>query len=59
VFDVDLMIFIDRVGGRMKFSHRPFKGIFNPLIIKLERRVQKSSIVCLVNGSRFSGGVKI
>jgi hypothetical protein len=38
VFDVDLMIFIHGVGGGMKFSHRPFKGIFNPLIIKLSYR---------------------
>jgi len=38
VFDVDLMISIDGVGGRMKFSHRPFKGIFNQLIIKLNHR---------------------
>lgn len=38
MFNVDLMIFIHRVGGRMKFSYRPFKGIFNPLIIKLNHR---------------------
>ena len=25
MFDVDLIISIDRVGGRMKFSHRLFK----------------------------------
>jgi hypothetical protein len=36
VFDVDLMISIDGVGGEMKFSHRPFEGIFNPLIIKTQ-----------------------
>jgi hypothetical protein len=29
MFDVDLMISIDGVGGGMKFSHKHFKSIFN------------------------------
>ena len=52
MFDVDLIISIDRVGVRMKFSHRPFKD-------RIQKQGCRKTDCMFKDFSRMSGGVRI